>query len=218
MRKLILGTILLLAVAALAVVPAMASASTTEYGTCEAAAGHAKEGPCKAGEKFSPFTEAHVAVTGKLTSSHMSLQVRGLEGIECKTLSAIGYDWNRAGVGHGQIIYAFEGCIGTGVLREACGASKPLNGDGIWEGTFTNEVSSGGLSVKLVPPLGEAFDMICGEYDFGPITGSTTGSQPEASNVLHFSKVGSLKAFWDEETELTGEIEFETLAGKKVYI
>jgi hypothetical protein len=217
MRKLVLGLVSLLAVAALAVVPAMASASTREYGTCEAAEGHAKEGPCKAGEKFSLFTEAHVAVTGKLKGV-LRLEVRGLEGIECKTLSAIGYDWNRAGVGHGQTIYAFEGCVGVGLLHEACGASKPLNGDGIWEGTFTNEVSSGGLSVKLVPPLGEAFDMICGEYDFGAITGSTTGSQPEGSNVLHFSRVGSLKAFWDEETELTAEIEFETLAGKKVYI
>jgi hypothetical protein len=77
-------------------------------------------------------------------------------------------------------------------------------------------VSSGGLSVKLVPVT--EFGMICGTYNFGAITGSTIGSQPEGSNVLRFSKTHGLKAFWDEETELTSQIEFETLAGKKVYI
>jgi hypothetical protein len=135
MRKLYALSLPILAVAAFAIAPATASAITS-YGTCAPGAASAN---CPAGNKFTEFAEfEHVGVFARNVSATFVLEnVAKTADIECSSLEGIGYVRNVTKKGQSIITLAFDGCKGSGLLKECKINSK--NNEEI-EGTVDDEV------------------------------------------------------------------------------
>jgi hypothetical protein len=212
-KKLYAVLLPVVAVAAFAVVPAMASASTA-YGTCATGTHSAN---CPAGQAFTEFTEKREGVNGKKVSTEFVLETEvGAQGIKCTVIDFVGKMWNVGGVGHSHMILVFENCKAFGAeLETVCNATNPINGNGIIEGVVTDEVSA---AEKVKITIESGFGVKCGTTNLGNVTGSATGSQANASPILKFSKATGL-TFDSKPSTISGEVEFVTIEGsKKIYI
>lgn len=216
-KKLYAALLPVLVVGAFTAMPAIASANTTAYGTCVAEKGHAKEGPCKVEEKFVAFTEKREAVISKNHSASFVLEnEEKTADITCTVLEDVGKFWNVGGVGHSHLIVVFEGCTGTGALKE-CSINPKENH--VIEGVVTDLVLAGGLTVEIKIESGFNVKCLKGgvEEELGNVTGSAVGSQAEGSAVLKFKEAKGLK-FLGKPSTITGEDETETFGKKPVFI
>lgn len=215
-KKLLMSVAPLLAVAAFAVMPALASAQT--YGTCSTGTTSSN---CPSGQKFTAFTEfIHEEVRDKKvgTSPFVLENETETAGIECKSFKSIGYVWNVAGTGMSEESLNFDECKPTKGLAEMCEAVNAKNNHEI-QGSITNEVT-GAAAVKIT--ISEGFNVKCldkgVEVELGNVTGTATGTQAAKSAVLKFAKAKGLEFALEKDT-ITGEAETETIVGaKKVYI
>jgi hypothetical protein len=170
-----------LAVAAFAVMPAMASAATREYGTC-AKVGVETKPPCLAKYKFEAFAEGtaipvlnkNVAGTGKFILQN---EATPANGIECEKLSGQGILINLGGIGHSESTLIFEKCKGTGALA-FCNTGK-INGSEKIEGIVSDEVNAAGEDEVTVQG---GFNIACevapnSFLDLGGVTGGVTGQE-----------------------------------------
>jgi hypothetical protein len=201
----------LLAVAAVVVMPAMASAATREYGTCAKGA-PATVPPCAAKDKFTPFKELraipvlnkNVALTGKFT---LQIEKEPANGIECEKLSGQGILINLGGVGHSESTLVFEKCKGTGALA-FCNAGK-INGTEKLIGLVSDEVNAAGEDEVTVQG---GFTMTCevgpgASVDLGAMTGGFTGQEvPGKGYETNFNKAKG-EVFAGELGTLTGTME-----------
>jgi hypothetical protein len=221
MRKIMLGMAPLLAVAAFAIAPAAASAVTT-YGTCAAGPPHSAN--CPGTEDFTAFPEfEHVSVLSKKATGSGNFILENeakTADIECSTFSDSGYVRNVVLVGHSVEFLVFDGCKGSGAFEKKCSAINAKNNNEI-EGFVSNEVLTettvkitieSGFNVKCLEKEGKKE-----EEELGNVTGTATGTQTKATNVLKFAKATGLK-FAGEPATITGEDELETTSGKKVFI
>jgi hypothetical protein len=199
MKKLMLGLVPLLAVAAFAAMPAMAAASTTEYGT-----------------GTTPFTKA-TEVTSKGTTFKL---IASGEEIECKALSDTGTDENVSGVGKStKETLTFSECkINTGALKGCEVASTATTKTIV--GAITNEVKSATeVEIKVTAP---GFAIVttgspagCPKgTSVGTVEGHATGKQAAGSNVLVFSAATGLTLSGEAAT-ITGEDATVTKTGSK---
>lgn len=134
MKKLMLGAVPLMAAMAFAVMPAMASAATLQYGTCAATKTGEKETkpPCKAKETFHPFTAATKVTDSKVSTSFVlegENEKKEKSGITCTTFSSKGTYSNKENakkelVGESVDELTFDGCTGTGGLA-GCEINPP---------------------------------------------------------------------------------------------
>jgi hypothetical protein len=201
----------LLAVAAFAVMPAMASAATREYGTCAKAAPETKP-PCAAKDKFTPFAEGsaipvltkNVAQTGKFIVQYEKTPGTGFE---CEKLSGQGILINLGGVGYSESTLIFEKCKGTGAL-EFCNTGK-INGSEKIEGLVSDEVNAAGEDEVTVRA---GFNIACeispGSFlDLGGPTGGAKSQEvPGKGYATNFNKAKGW-IFAGEPWTLTGTIE-----------
>jgi hypothetical protein len=225
MRKLILGLVPLLAVVAFAAMPAMASANTREYGTCETTTKALQEHPpCGenerhfkafgAGEKIKVISEK-AAGTGKFI-----LEASG-EVIECESLNDEGTVENVGGIGKSHFTsLLFDKCkVATGALKGCL-----LNNI---EGSVEDEVLAGGEEVAIFNLKGFVVETSskpagCPDESLGAVTltegKQLIGKEAPGSNHLVFSKAPNLK-FLGEEAFLTGtDATTRASNGKPVYI
>jgi len=214
-----------LAVAAFAVMPAMASAATREYGTCTSKVAPETKPPCAAKEKFTPFAEGTaipdltkaVAKTGNFILQN---EAEPANGIECEKLSGQGILINLGGVGHSESTLIFEKCKGTGALA-FCNAGK-INGSEKIEGIVSDEVNPAGEDEVTVQG---GFNIACelapnSFVDLGGVTGHVTGQEvPGLGYETHFNKAKG-EVFLSENSTQTGTSESpEAFAPKaKTYI
>jgi hypothetical protein len=223
-KKILIGLAPLLAVAAFAVMPAMASA-TTAYGTCEVGQPETSP-PCPEGEKnFTAFTTTVKVLDQKALGNGNFILKDEKTGavIECEGLISNGTDKNTAGVGESAETLSFHHCF-TIVEGKRCKMSTVGDGAGSIVGTVTDKVITettvtvtvtGGFALVFSgpPPTG------CPKTGtvIGTVTGSATGTQAKGSNVLEFSKTKGFKLGTDG-TEFTGSVETYTEAGRPVVI
>jgi hypothetical protein len=216
MKKLILAVAPIAVAAALFVMPAMASAATTAYGTCATGTPETKP-PCKTGEHFTEFTEfKHEPVIDKKVSTEFVLENEaGTLDVDCSSFSSIGYFENIKKVGHSHEILVFDGCKGTGGLKE-CKINPATNNE--IEGVITNVVKS---ETEVEFTITEGFEVICElpteTKNLGTVTGTFKGTVGASSAIVKFAKAKGLK-FAGEASTITGEAETETTSGKKVFI
>ncbi len=214
-----------LAVVAFAVVPAMASAATREYGTCASKVLPETKPPCAAKYKFTAFKEGeaipvlnkNVALTGKFILQN---EAEPANGIECEKLSGQGILINLGGVGHSESTLIFEKCKGTGALA-FCNAGK-INGSEKIEGIVSDEVNAAGEDEVTVQG---GFNIACeispGSFlDLGGVTGGVTGQEvPGKGYETNFNKAKG-EIFAGEPSTQTGTSESpEAFAPKlKTYV
>lgn len=204
-KKILIGLAPILAAAAFAAMPAMASARTT-YGT-------------EAGGVFTAFTEfKHEAVISKKAGAAPFVLENEAKtaDIECSSFAAAGFVWNVGGVGHSHFILVFDGCKGSGALA-GCEINPKTNHE--IEGTVTDEVLTE-TTVKVTIESG--FNVKClkegVEEELGNVTGSVTGTQTAKTAILKFAKATGL-TFLGMGATISGEDETETTpGGKKVII
>jgi hypothetical protein len=212
-KKLYVAFAPLLAVAAFAVMPAVASAFT-EYGTCGTVGAHTAN--CPGTEHFTPFpNEERVSVYGKKVSTTFVLENEAeTAGIECSKLADSGFNWNVLTVGHSFVGLAFQGCKGIKGLATTCGAGSLPNGNGIIEGDVSDIVLTE-LTVEV--KIEHDFNVECGTTNLGPVTGAVVGSQPAKKGVLKFAKAKGLK-FAGENAQITGENETKQAETNKAVV
>jgi len=228
MKKLMLGLVPLFAVAAFAVMPAMASAATTAYGTCEpTSAATETHPPCPEGEKnfvaFPNGTSVKVVSEKTLGGKNFILEVVKTKAkIECEDLKDVGTFENIAGVGNSKETLIFTHCF-TLFETKKCRVNTTKAGAGLIVGTVTDKVLTettvqitvtGGFAIKFsgsptgCPPTGTAI---------GTVKGKTTGTQATGSNDLVFSAATGLELEAEPAT-LTGNDETYTEEGEPVVI
>lgn len=215
-KKILMGLAPLLAVAAFAVMPAMASANTTAYGTCETGEPQTSP-PCPEGEKnFKAFAAATKVVDQKALGNGNFILKSAAGVIECEGLISTGTDKNTAGVGESAETLSFHHCF-TIFEGKKCRVSTAGDGASSIVGTVTDKVLAGGLAVEVkvtggfkiifsgAPPAG------CPPTgtEIGTVTGSSTGTQAEGSNVLEFVNATGLK-LGAAAAEFTGSVETYT--------
>ncbi len=214
----------LLALAAFAVMPAMASAATREYGTCAKAAPETKP-PCAAKYKFTPFKEGeaipvltkNVALTGKFIFQN---EAEPVNGWECEKLSGQGIIINLGGVGHSESTLIFEKCKGTGAYS-FCNRGK-INGSEKIEGLVSDEVNAAGEDEVTIRA---GFYIACeispnSFLDLGQPTGGLTGQEvPGKGYATNFNKAKG-EVFGAEPMTVSGDSESpEAFAPKlKTYV
>jgi len=213
-----------LAVAAFAVMPAMASAATREYGTCAKAAPETKP-PCGAKYKFTPFAEGtaipvltkNVTGTGEFIFQFESTPANGWE---CEKLSGQGILINLGGIGHSESTLVFEKCKGTGAYA-FCNTGK-INGSEKIEGLVSDEINAAGEDeVTIRAGFNIACEVSPNSYlDLGGPTGGLTGQEvPGKGYATNFNKAKG-EIFGAEAMTVTGTSESpEAFAPKlKTYI
>jgi hypothetical protein len=214
MRKVYAVALPILAVIAFASMSAAAQAD--EYGICGAKAGEPAKAPCKVNEVFEPFAVAGEGVVGKKVSTAFVLAAGG-EEIKCTALAAGGVMWNELTIGHSRIVLRFGKCTVKGATLEMfCTVANPINGNGVIEGVVTDEITHSSPN-EVTVMIESGFAVKCGTMSFGNVTGSATGTQAASSAVLDFSAASGL-SFAGKAATITGEVEFLTNAGKKVFI
>jgi hypothetical protein len=227
-KKILMGLAPLLAVTAFAVMPAMASAANEAYGTCEPGAPETHP-PCPEGEKtFTAFANGTpVKVLSEKTFGGGNFILKGAAGgvIECQDLKDSGTDENVLGVGNSKETLLFLRCS-TKVSTLTCRVNTVGAGAGVIHTEVTNKVLAGGLTVEIKLPVAGVAIVFSGPPPtgcpaagtaLGTVTGSITGTQARGSNDLVFNKTKGL-LFKGEESELTGNDETYTEAGKPVVI
>lgn len=223
MKKLMIGLAPLLAVAAFAVMPAMASAATT-YGTCETG-GVEEHPPCPAGEKkFTAFTAATEVISEKALGTGNFVLKSGTAVIECETFIDSGSDENVSGVGKSTDKLIFNHCFFVFETKK-CPVGTAGAGSGVIFVSATDKVKSETeveitlpTAVTVVfsgpPPAG----CPAAGTEIGKITGSIVGKQAAGTNILVFNKTAGL-LFNGAASELTGSDETYTKnTGKPVVI
>jgi hypothetical protein len=204
MRKLMIGLAPLLALLAFAVVPAMASAQTLEYGICEKGTPETKP-PCeKAGEKFVPF-----AAPTEVTTKGKNFELESAIGtVSCKTLKDEGTLENVGGVGHSKEILEFSKCTAVveGKTCKVANVAGEVTDQVISETEVRVTVVEPGFPITFTgKPAG------CPDGTIGDVTGSTVGKV--VGNEVEFVKAGGLK-FLGAEAFITGSDEVVTKTGK----
>jgi hypothetical protein len=225
-KKLMLGLVPLLAVVAFAVMPAMASANTREYGTCEIGTPQGAE--CPSGEKkFTAFTTTVKVLNEKAFGSgnFILTNIKTKTTIECETLISSGSMKNVGGVGMSTETLIFNHCFTlVGALK--CRVSSVGAGAGVIVTTVTDEVVVGGEKVKVTLPAGGIALVFSGPPPvgcppagtvIGNVKGNATGSQAVASGELIFTAAPGLELNGEPST-ITGSVETYTESGKLVVI
>jgi hypothetical protein len=221
-KKLMIGLAPLLVVAAFAVMPAMASAATLEYGTC-GTPGTTTSPPCGTGEHFTAFGNAthKVSVTSKKSGTAPFVLVDEVTGeaITCTTFSDTGKLWNEGGKGHSEDKLVFDDCT---INANGCHVASTETGENI-EGSVTNIVLKENakkeyeVEIKVVAPGFniETTGLPAGcpkGVEVGKVTGTAIGEQGLSSSVLTFTNATGLKLNTDA-SNITGAD--ETLDGTK---
>jgi hypothetical protein len=228
MKKLLLGVVPLLAVVAFAVMPAMASAATKEYGTCVAKSGEKAKAPCEVNFVFTPFkgkTEAQAVISNIVKGTTFELVVtKSGASVTCTTFSDKGKFWNEGGVGHSTDSLIFDDCTTDAILstkKEPCDVKNiELN--------ITDEVvSETEVKITVVNEAGKAVVETSGEpagctkTALGKVEGSTTGTDAKGTNKLVFKDATGLTLSGEPST-ISGSNETFTevggVASKPVFI
>ena len=222
-KKLMLGLAPVLVVAAFAVMPAMASA-TTAYGTCvnttEALEEHP---PCPVGEKtFTAFVNgtSHKVLTEKTFEGGPFILKAPTGTIECKDLKDSGTVENVLGVGNSKETLIFNHCS---LVANGCRVQTAGAGAGVIVGNVTDKVKT--ETEVTVTVTGSIVIVFSGSpagcpapgTAVGTVTGSVVGKQEKGANDLVFNKTAGL-LFNGEASELTGNDETYTETGKPVVI
>lgn len=214
-RKIYAMLLPVLAVVAFAAVPAVASASKV-YGACGGAGSSVQ---CPTGQAFTEFTLFGESVAAKKMSTSFVLKA-GEESITCTALVGGGAMWNEGSptVGHSHIVLRFGKCTAAGaVLGAACTAAKPINGNETIEGVVTDTVTKEGNPANVTIKIESGFPVECGGTLIGTVSGTAVGEQAEKKSILAFSGASGL-SFAGKASTITGEVEFLTVGGLKVYI
>ena len=124
--------------------------------------------------------------------------------------------WNELTIGHSHMVLRFGKCTVKGATLEMfCTVANPINGNGTIEGVVTDEITHSSPN-EVTVTIESGFGVKCGTMNFGPVTGSTIGTQGASSAVLVFS--GGGLSFAGKAATIAGEVEFLTNAGKKVFV
>ena len=211
-----------LAVAAFAVMPAMASAAT-EYGTCPTKVAPATSPPCNATYKLAPFTEGETwSVAGKKVASTAAFQLVNEEktaGLECGGYKTYGFDVNVGGVGTSRQTLFYSKC--KGILGLA--GCVPNNGTTTGGGPITGEITTklNGTEEEDVSIVAGGFQTFCVfpgpvQQNLGGVTGLVKGKRlaPPKGQEVEFNETPGLK-FAGKNATITGTVETSTVMTKK---
>jgi hypothetical protein len=224
-KKLLLSIAPVLVLASFAVMPAMASANTREYGTCETGTHTAG---CPTGEKnFKAFTAKTKVRDKKVVGSANFILENTVSHakIECKKVFSAGIDENVGtppnAVGHSTDTLIFEECstkVGTATCKVSTGGSSVI------AGTVSDEVLAGGLGVSITVTSGfeinfQGNEPECPpeETEVGTVTGTTSGTQAVETNILKFAAATGLKLNGVAST-ITGSTETVTQGTNKAVV
>ncbi len=220
-KKILIGFAPLLAVAAFAVMPAMASA-TTAYGICKTGVPHTSN--CPAGQGFVAFANGKAEkVLSKLAPEETFVLVDEVTGgtITCTTFSDAGTVTNEGGVGHSSLTLKFDDCTITAFPPEpavvGCSVKTPGAASDVIEGTVTDEVTSE-TTVKVTVTGGfkletDGTPVGCPSgVQLGTVKGHATGTVAVGSNDLVFNKATGLELGTDA-ANITGSDETVTEVG-----
>jgi len=228
MKKILMGLAPLLAVAAFAVMPAMASAANEHYGTCVSGAAE-EHPPCPEGEKtftaFPELTPVFVKTEKAFgTGNFVLTNVKTTAKIECEGLIDQGELENIEAKGFSYERLVFHHCF-TLFETKKCRVSTAGAGSGVIVGIVSDEVLAGGLTVKV--NIVRGFNLVfsgpppagcpAAGTAVGKVAGTTTGAQARGSNVLKFAATTGLTINGEEAT-ITGSDETYTDGGRPVVI
>jgi hypothetical protein len=229
-KKFFSMSVAILAVAAFAVVPAIASAH--EYGNCNKTGATGVHPPCTAsGKVFTPLTGGAtgtaIITKGDPGDFFLKNETTPANKIKCEKESGQGVEINSGGTGTGAEVATFEKCKGEGALAfcetPVSGTAQKINGTEKIIGAVEFFASGPGeTTVNIVPG---SFEVACtggvpeSTVNLGTVTGSITGKAVALKPYeLFFNEAGGLK-FAGEGSDQTGTQENEEAfkPGGKIY-